>query len=104
MMKLSFLLALGALACAGSVKAAVNEEAAIQQGKAIGISFWQTFDGQIDPEHVPLDQDLIRGFQEGAVICGAETSQEIDQYVNIAWHQMYLKLKLLVSVQGHRPA
>ena len=104
-MKRIFLLALGALALATSAKAGFREQYAISSGDIKASTIYE-FNEYCDPEHIADPDGIIRGFQTDAVASywgRAETAQEIDQFVNIAWHEMYLRLKLLVSVKGHSP-
>ena len=105
-MKQILILLLGALACVGSAKAGVNEYYALDSGKCWAAAKYkiemQCY-GSVDAEHIRDAQQTVVDLQAEAVATGARTPEEIDQYVNIAWHEMYLELKALTSVQGHKP-
>lgn len=101
-MKRILLTMLGALAVASSAQAKLDERSAKWYGSneaQLGYSC----DGWDDPEHIPNPYEIVAHLQAFAVSSGAETPEEIDQFTHIAWHEMYLKLKLLLSVAGHSP-
>jgi hypothetical protein len=103
MMKRIFLLGLGACALAVNAKANVDKRGALLFGDMEAESRYSVYH-ETDPEHISDADEIIWSFQGHAVVNGATTPEEIDQFTHIAWHEMYLKLKLLLSVQGHQPS
>jgi hypothetical protein len=95
------ILTAGALAL--NAKANVDERGALLFGDMEAESRYSVYH-ETNPEHIMDADEIIKGFQGHAIVNGAQTPEEIDQFVYIAWHEMYLKLKLLLSVQGHKPS
>ena len=105
-MKRIFLLILAAVALAGNVQAEVDQHYALICGDSWAAAEYETdldYHIQPDPEHIENAQHKIRDLQSSALMSGAQSPEEIDQFVYVAWHEMYLKLKLLISVEGHPP-
>lgn len=101
-MKQIFLLILAAGALANNAQAYVNTDEAKSWGECTAIGYRRTF-VYVDPEHIPFGAEMVAELQNKAVLYGAQTPEEIDQFVRIAWFEMYQKLKLLASVEDHKP-
>src|SRR6266446_6864131 len=48
--------------------------------------------GDVDPEHIPSVENLVRYFQNQAISGGAQNAEEIDQFVKLAWRALYTHL------------